>query len=349
MNMISRRTFGKAVGTAGIAAAVTTTGFEGLSTASASTDFAAAATGSPATSFPEIEQVDAGLLNVGYAEVGPAHGPVVICLHGWPYDIHSYADVAQLLAAEGYRVIVPYLRGYGTTSFLSADTVRNAQQSTFALDLIALMDALRIEKAVLAGFDWGSRTADCVAALWPHRVKALVSTSGYLITNLDAQKTPLPPKAEYAWWYQYYFATERGELAMNDAQDRHDLAKLVWGVVSPNWNFDDATFERTAAAFENPDYPAIVIDNYRWRLGLAPGQAEYDRYEDVLQTKPVITVPTVTLDPALDPFTPAGDGSTYRAMFTGPYQHHTLDNVGHNVPQEAPAAFAAAVVEADRL
>ncbi|HET9171278.1 MAG TPA: alpha/beta hydrolase [Actinospica sp.] len=340
MSSISRRTFGKAVGVS-LGAAATVTGL-GTAAAHASARVAHA-------SFPEIKQVDAGLLNVGYAELGPKHGPAVICLHGWPYDIHSYAEVAPILASQGYRVIVPYLRGYGSTTFRSADTARNAQQSAFALDLIALMDTLRIEKAVLAGFDWGSRTADCVAALWPHRVKALVSTSGYLITNLEAQKSPLPPKSEYAWWYQYYFATPRGEAAMNIRQDRHDLARLVWTVVSPNWAFDDATFEQTAAAFENPDYPAIVIDNYRWRLSLAPGLPEYDRYEKVLQTKPLITIPTVTLDPALDPFTAPGDGSSYRSMFTGPYQHHTLANVGHNLPQEAPEAFAAAVVEADRL
>ena len=352
MSEISRRTFGKAVGVGIGAAAATTAGLSAAHAATAATapSGAASASASPSgASFAAIKQVNAGLLNVGYAELGPKHGPVVICLHGWPYDIHSYVDVAPILADQGYRVIVPYLRGYGSTTFLSADTVRNAQQSTFALDLIALMDTLRIEKAVLAGFDWGSRTADCVAALWPHRVKALVSTSGYLITNLEAQKTPLPPKSEYSWWYQYYFATPRGEAAMNIQQDRHDLAKLVWSIVSPNWAFDDATFEQTAAAFENPDYPAIVIDNYRWRLSLAPGQPQYDRWENVLQTKPLISVPTVTLDPALDPFTAPGDGSTYRSMFTGPYQHHTLANVGHNVPQEAPEAFAAAVVEADQL
>jgi pimeloyl-ACP methyl ester carboxylesterase len=341
---IDRRTFGKTIGLGLGAAAVSMTGLGGPAAAAAPSGLP----GNSGKSFAHIKQVKAGLLDVGYAELGPAHGPVVICLHGWPYDIHSYVDVAPLLAAEGYRVIVPYLRGYGTTRFLSAGTARNAQQSAFALDIIALMDALRIKKAVLAGFDWGSRTADCIAALWPHRVKALVSVSGYLITNLEAQKTPLPPKSEYAWWYQYYFATERGELAMNIQQDRHDLARLVWDVVSPTWNFDDATFERTAAAFENPDYPAIVIGNYRWRLGLVAGQKRYDHYENVLQTKPLITVPTVTLDPARDPFTAPGDGSTYRNMFTGKYRHHTLD-VGHNLPQEAPADFVAAVIEADHL
>ena len=359
--MIDRRTFGRTMGVGLGAAAATVSGLEGPTSASAASQSSPAApatadatpgTGASAgssTGFDEIKQIRAGLLDVGYAELGRARGPVVICLHGWPYDIHSYADVAPLLAAEGYRVIVPYLRGYGSTSFLSADAVRNAQQSAFALDIVALMDRLRIEQAVLAGFDWGSRTADCIAALWPHRVKALVSVSGYLITNLEAQKTPLPPASEYAWWYQYYFSTERGAAAMNIQQNRHDLAKLVWSVVSPTWTYDDVTFERTAAAFENPDYPAIVVDNYRWRLGLAPGQPQYDKYEALLQAKPVITVPTVTLDPARDPFTAPGEGSAYRSMFTGRYAHHTLADIGHNLPQEAPEDFAAAVIEADHL
>jgi pimeloyl-ACP methyl ester carboxylesterase len=296
-----------------------------------------------------MKQVRAGLLDVGYAEDGPRHGPVVICLHGWPYDIHSFVDVAPLLAAQGYRVIVPYLRGHGTTRFLSSHTFRNAQQSAVALDIIALMDALKIEKAVLAGFDWGSRTADVIAALWPERVKGLVSVSGYLITNVEAQKEPLPPAAEYSWWYQYYFATERGRRAMEDKVKRHDLARLVWDTVSPTWNFDDATFERSAAAFENPDYAAVVIHDYRWRLGLADGERRYDRYEKQLATMPVIGVPTVTLDPERDPFTAPGDGSSYRSRFTGKYRHRTLEGIGHNLPQEAPTAFARAVVEVDHL
>ncbi|MFD0478411.1 alpha/beta fold hydrolase [Nonomuraea thailandensis] len=274
----------------------------------------------------------------------------MICLHGWPYDIHSFVDVAPLLAAQGYRVIVPYLRGHGTTRFLSAKTFRNAQQSAIALDIIALMNALRIDQAVLAGFDWGSRTADIIAALWPERCKALVSVSGYLITNLEANLAPLAPKAEYAWWYQYYFATERGRQAMRDKGKRHDLSRLVWDTVSPTWDFDDATFERTAAAFDNPDYAAIVIHNYRWRLSLAEGERRYDAVERRLQARPRINVPTITLDAELDPFTaPPGDGSAYRDMFTGAYDHRTLKGIGHNLPQEAPTAFAQAVVDADRL
>ncbi|MET9144849.1 MULTISPECIES: alpha/beta hydrolase [unclassified Streptomyces] len=353
--MINRRNFSKAVGLGTAAASLV--GLQGVQTASAAQGKGGAPT--PAvpditpgthTSFTRLKQVKAGLLDVGYAEAGPQHGPVVICLHGWPYDIHSYVDVAPLLAAQGYRVIVPYLRGHGTTRFLSSHTFRNAQQSAIALDIIALMDALKIERAVLAGFDWGSRTADIIAALWPHRVKALVSVSGYLITDVEAQKKPLPPKAEYAWWYQYYFATERGRMAMVNEDDRRDLCRLVWDTVSPTWGFDDATFARTAQAFENPDYAAIVIHNYRWRLGLADGERRYDRLEKQLAAQPYISVPTVTLDAERDPFTAApGDGSMYRKFFTGKYAHHTLKGIGHDLPQEAPTAFARAVVEADHL
>ncbi|MET9341620.1 alpha/beta hydrolase [Nonomuraea sp. NPDC003804] len=347
--MIDRRAFGKTVGLAAASLA-------GLQAFPATATTRAAAPTSPAvtpgthSSFASLKQVRAGLLDIGYAEVGPARGPVVICLHGWPYDIHSFVDVAPLLAAQGYRVIVPYLRGHGTTRFLSAKTFRNAQQSAIALDIIALMDALKIDKAVLAGFDWGSRTADIIAALWPRRCKALVSVSGYLITNLEANRTPLPPKAEYAWWYQYYFATERGRLAMENPAKRHDLTRLVWDTVSPTWDFDDATFERTAAAFENPDYAAIVIHNYRWRLSLADGERRYDGLERRLAVRPAINVPTITLDAERDPFTaPPGDGSSYRNMFTGPYEHRTLDGIGHNLPQEAPTAFTQAVVDVDRF
>ena len=351
--MINRRTFGKAIGMS--AAAVPLTRVLAAPTASAASGKGAAAATVPMVapgthiSFARIRHVKAGLLDVGYAELGPAHGPVVICLHGWPYDIHSFVDVAPLLAAQGYRVIVPYLRGHGETRFLSGRTVRNAQQSAIALDIITLMDALRIDKAVMAGFDWGSRTADIIAALWPNRVKALVSVSGYLITNVEAQQTPLTPTAEHTWWYQYYFATERGHTAMIDPTLRHDLCRLVWDTVSPTWNFDDATFERAAVAFQNPDYAAIVIHNYRWRLGLANGERRYDALEKRLAARPVITVPTVTLDPERDPFTAPGDGSSYRKFFTGPYTHKTLLGIGHNLPQEAPTAFAQAVVDADHL
>ncbi|MFJ6073961.1 alpha/beta fold hydrolase [Streptomyces sp. NPDC093065] len=357
--MINRRTFSKAVGLGTGAAAVS---LAGLPASSASAAPASGPGGGrpvptvPAlapgthTSFGRIKHVRAGVLDVGYAEAGPAHGPVVICLHGWPYDIHSFVDVAPLLADQGYRVIVPYLRGHGPTRFLSARTFRNAQQSAIALDIVALMDALKIEKAVLAGFDWGSRTADIIAALWPGRVKALVSVSGYIITDVDAQKAPIAPQAEHTWWYQYYFATERGRAAMEDDRYRPELCRVVWDLVSPTWNFDDATFARTAKAFENPDYPDIVIHNYRWRLGLADGEHRYDRYEKRLFTGPPIHTPTVTLDAELDPFTPPpGDGSSYRDHFTGPYDHRTLKGIGHNLPQEAPTAFAQAVVDADHL
>ncbi|WP_406296261.1 alpha/beta fold hydrolase [Streptomyces sp. NBC_00624] len=353
--MINRRTFSKALGLGTGVAAASLAGLQGLPTASATTQNGTTAptaltvTPGTHTSFATLKQIKAGLLDIGYAELGPAHGPVVICLHGWPYDIHSFVDVAPLLAAEGYRVIVPYLRGHGTTRFLSSRTFRNAQQSAIALNIIALMDVLKIEKAVLAGFDWGSRTADIIAALWPERTKALVSVSGYLVTNLEANKQPLPPKAEYAWWYQYYFSTERGRLAMEDKTKRHDLTRLVWDTVSPTWGFDDATFERTAAAFENPDYADIVIHNYRWRLSLADGERRYDRFEKQLAARPTIAVPAITLDAEHDPFTAPGDGSSYRDRFTGKYAHRTLKDIGHNVPQEAPTAFAQAVIDVDHF
>lgn len=270
---------------------------------------------------------------------------MVVLLHGWPYDIHSYVDVTPLLAAKGYRVVVPYLRGHGTTRFLSSKTFRNAQQSVIALDIIALMDALKIEKAVLAGFDWGARTADIIAALWPARCKALVSVTGYLITNRERNKEPLAPEAEWAWWYQYYFATERGRLGLE--RYKHAFAKLIWKNVSPTWHFDDATFERTATAFDNPDWVPIVIHNYRWRLGLAAGDPQFDQLEKQLARSPAISLPTITLDGELDPFTPPGDGASYRSRFTGRYAHRTLKGIGHNLPQEAPEAFAEAVVEVD--
>jgi pimeloyl-ACP methyl ester carboxylesterase len=295
------------------------------------------------TSFGALKQIDAGLLNVGYAEAGPADGPAVILLHGWPYDIYSYVDVAPLLAKAGYRVIVPYLRGYGTTRFLSGETFRNGQQSVVALDVVALMDALRIGKATLAGYDWGARTADIVAALWPERCKALVSVSGYLIGSPAANKTPLPPKAELDWWYQYYFATERGRAGYQ--QYRRDLARLIWQTASPRWDFDDATFDRTAAAFDNPDHVDIVIHNYRWRLGLAPGEPKYDDLEKRLAQAPAIAVPTITLEGDANG-APHADGSAYAKKFSGRYAHRIIKGgVGHNLPQEAPQAFAEAVVE----
>jgi pimeloyl-ACP methyl ester carboxylesterase len=297
------------------------------------------------TSFGALKQVDAGVLNIGYAEAGPADGPIVILLHGWPYDIYSYVDVTPLLASAGYRVIVPYLRGYGSTRFLSNDTFRNGQQSAMAIDIIALMDALKIEKAVVAGYDWGARTAAIVAALWPERCKALVSVSGYLIGSVKANLQPLPPQAELAWWYQFYFATERGQLGYD--KNRHDFAKLIWQTASPNWHFDDATFERSAQAFNNPDHVAVVIHNYRWRLGLAAGDPQYDGLETKLSVAPVITVPTITLEGdangAAHP-----EPASYAKKFSGKYTHRTITGgIGHNLPQEAPQAFAQAVIDVD--
>jgi pimeloyl-ACP methyl ester carboxylesterase len=297
------------------------------------------------TSFGSLKQIDAGLLNVGYAEAGPATGRPVLLLHGWPYDIHSYVDVAPALASAGYRVIVPYLRGYGTTRFLSSDTVRNGQQSVIAVDIVALMDALKIQKAIIAGFDWGARTANIIAALWPGRCKALVSVSGYLIGSQEAGKTPLPPKAELQWWYQYYFATERGRAGYD--KYRHDFSKLIWQLASPKWNFDDATFDRSAESFDNPDHVAIVVHNYRWRLGLAEGERKYDDLEKRLAEFPVITVPTITLEGDANG-APHPDPSSYAKKFSGKYAHRLIEGgVGHNLPQEAPQAFAKAVVDVD--
>jgi pimeloyl-ACP methyl ester carboxylesterase len=305
------------------------------------------ATGTPAGSaFGPVRQIDAGVLNVGYVEAGPADGRPVILLHGFPYDIHSYAEVAPLLAAEGYRVIVPYFRGYGSTTFLSGDTPRDVDQAAFALDVLALMDALGIGRAILAGYDWGSRTADIIAALWPERVKALVSVTGYLITNLAANLNPLPPAGENDWWYQYYFSTDRGEKGL--IQYTAEFTDFVWHFNSPKWNYSADTLARTVAAFANPDFVPIVIGNYRWRLSLAPAEPQYAAIEDKLQQAPAIGVPTITVDGAQDPFTPAGNGSSYRARFTGAYEHRVL-NVGHNVPQEDPHGFARAVMDADRM
>ncbi|GEO12915.1 alpha/beta hydrolase [Microvirga aerophila] len=298
------------------------------------------------TSFALLKQVNAGPLNVGYAEAGPADGKPIILLHGWPYDIHTYVDVAPLLAQAGYRVIVPYLRGYGTTRFLSDDTPRNGQQSAIAADVIALMDALRIEKAVIAGCDWGARTANILAALWPERVKAMVSVSGYLIGSQELNKMPLPPKAELQWWYQYYFATERGRVGYE--KYRRDFARLIWELASPKWKFDDATFNRSAAAFDNPDHVAIAVHNYRWRLGLAEGEAKYDDLETRLAAFPVIGVPTITLEGDANG-APHPDPAAYAKKFSGKYEHRLITGgIGHNLPQEAPQAFAQAVVDVDR-
>jgi pimeloyl-ACP methyl ester carboxylesterase len=294
-------------------------------------------------SFAPLKQIDAGLLNVAYAEAGPASGPPVILLHGWPYDIYSFADVTPLLAAAGYRVIVPYLRGYGPTRFLSKETMRNGQPAALASDAIALMDALKIDKAIFAGFDWGARTADIVAALWPERTKALVSVSGYLIGSQAAGKAPLPPQAELQWWYQFYFATDRGRLGYE--KNRRAFNKLIWQLASPKWRFDDATFERSAAAFDNPDHVDIVIHNYRWRLGLAEGEAKYDDIEKRLAAAPTISAPTITLEGDANG-APHPPPEAYAAKFTGRYTHRLIiGGIGHNLPQEAPHAFAQAIVD----
>ncbi|MEZ2354224.1 alpha/beta fold hydrolase [Caballeronia sp. RCC_10] len=315
-------------------------------------DFASAQTSRPARAsstagFADIRQIDAGALNVGYAEAGPANGPVVMLLHGWPYDIYSFAEVAPLLTAQGYRVIMPYLRGYGSTRFLSADTPRNGQQAVVAVDIIALMDALKISQASFGAFDWGARTANIIAALWPERVKSMVSVSGYLIGSQKANETPLPPKAELAWWYQFYFATERGQKGYE--ANRRDFNKLIWQLASPKWDFDDATYDRSARSFENPDHVAVVIHNYRWRLGLVQGEPQYDALEQRLASAPTISVPTITMEGDANG-APHPDPSAYAKKFTGKYKHRNVSGgIGHNLPQEAPKAFADAVTEADQM
>jgi pimeloyl-ACP methyl ester carboxylesterase len=334
----------------GIAAALAAAQFGGLASARAHDGGAGTApyrSRPSRTSFASLKQIDAGPLNVGYAEEGLAEGPPVILLHGWPYDIFSYVDVTPLLAEAGYRVIVPYLRGYGTTRFLSDATVRNGQQAALAVDIIALMDALRISKAIVAGYDWGARTANILAALWRERVKAMVSVSGYLIGSQEANRAPLPPQAELLWWYQFYFATERGLAGY--AKYTEDFAKLIWQLASPRWNFDDATFARSAAAFHNPDHVAIAIHNYRWRLGLADGESRYDALEGKLAKAPEIGVPTITLEGDANG-APHPDPAAYAKKFSGKYEHRLIaGGVGHNLPQEAPQAFAKAVIDVDRF
>lgn len=336
----------------GTAAATVATAQLGLSAVAHAQTIAAtppppSSSSSAAAGFTSIKQIDAGVLNIGYAELGPANGKPVILLHGWPYDIHSFVDVAPLLAAAGHRVIVPHLRGHGSTRFLSADALRNAQQSAVAQDIIALMDALRIPSAVIAGFDWGARTACILAALWPERCQALVSVSGYLMTNLATAKKPLPPKAEFDWWYQFYLTTERGVAGYT--QYRREFAELIWKTASPKWSFDTATFNRSAASFDNPDYVAIVVHNYRWRLGLADGERKYDALERRLADLPVIGIPTITMEGDANgaPFLPP---ALYRNKFSGKYEHRNLTGgIGHNLPQEAPQEFANAVLAVTKL
>jgi pimeloyl-ACP methyl ester carboxylesterase len=322
-----------------LAALVLTATTSAFAATSTETDYAAA--------FNTIHQVKAGVLNVGYVDIGPRDGQAVILLHGWPYDIQSYANVAPQLAAKGYRVIVPYLRGYGSTHFLSDKTPRNGQPSALAADTVALMDVLGIKQAVFGGFDWGARTADIVAALWPERVKALVSVSGYLISSQDVGRKALPPQAELQWWYQFYFATERG--AQGYAKNTHDFAKLIWQQASPGWKFSDATFNVSAKALDNPDQVAVTLSNYRWRLGLEKGEQKYDAYEKKLATLPVISVPTITIE-GDNNGAPHPAPQAYRAKFSGKYEHRMFTgNIGHNPPAEDPQDFVKAVIDAAAL
>ena len=308
-----------------------------------SVDTSSSPSSSEKDAFASVRQIDAGMLDVGYVDAGPADGPAVLLLHGWPYDIHSFAEVAPILAAHGHRVIVPHLRGYGTTRFQSDATLRNGEQAALAVDAIALMDTLAIDRAIVAGFDWGARTADIVAALWPDRCRGLVSVSGYLIGSQAAGSLPLPPAAELQWWYQYYFATERGRAGYE--RNRREFARLIWRTASPQWDFDDATFDRSAPSFDNPDHVPIVIHNYRWRLGLAEGEAEYSDLERRLAEAPAIGVPTITLEGDANG-APHPEPSAYAAKFSGPYEHRTIEGgIGHNLPQEAPDEFARAVLE----
>ena len=296
------------------------------------------------SAFGTSRQVGAGVLSVGYVEAGPADGPPVVLLHGWPYDVHAFAEATPLLAAAGFRVLVPSVRGHGSTRFLHEDTPRNGQQAAVACDVVSFLDALGIERAVLAGFDWGARSAAVVAALWPERCRALVPVSGYLIGSQAANAAPLPPAAEYAWWYQFYFATERGRAGY--AANRREFNRLIWRLASPRWEFDDATFERSAAAFDNPDHVAVVVHNYRWRLGLADGEPQFEELEQRLAGAPPITVPAMTLEGDANG-APHPPPAAYAARFTGRYEHRTLTGgIGHALPQEAPQEFAAAVAEA---
>ncbi|MGE7413970.1 alpha/beta fold hydrolase [Methylobacterium tarhaniae] len=306
----------------------------------------AAPAGAP-PGFGPLKRIEAGDLSVAFAEAGPRDGKPVLLLHGWPYDIHSYAEVAPILAASGHRVLIPYLRGYGETRFRSQATPRNGQQAALAADALAFLDALAVERALVAGYDWGARTACILAALSPERCTGLVSVSGYLIGSQQANAMPLPPKAELQWWYQFYFATERGREGY--ARYTRDFARLIWEIASPRWRFDDATFARSAAALENPDHVAVSIHNYRWRLGLAEGEARFDATERKLAAFPTIAVPTITLEGDANG-APHPQPSAYAKMFTGPYAHRTLTGgIGHNLPQEAPRTFAQAVVDVDAL
>jgi len=330
-----------------VAISLTELGVSGLAKAQSNNLTPGVKAATRVASFDSIRQVNAGALSIGYAEAGPQNGPVVILLHGWPYDIYSFAEVTPILAAAGYRVIVPYLRGYGSTRFLSADTPRNGQQAVIAVDIIALMDALKIHKAVFGGFDWGARTVNIIAALWPERCKAMVSVSGYLIGNQAAGKAPLAPIAELSWWYEFYFATDRGYEGYE--ANHHDFNKLIWHTASPRWNFDDATFERSAESFNNPDHVAVVINNYRWRLGLTKGETKYDELEAHLATAPSISVSTITMEGDANG-APHPEPASYAKKFTGKDQHRNIDaGIGHNLPQEAPKAFADAVIDVSRL
>ena len=341
----SRRGFLSQAFVAVAAARLGVTRYSSMSIGTMTPESAVPVTSPTRSPFDAIKQIDAGVLNIGYAESGPANGPVVVLLHGWPYDIHAFEEVAPILAARGYRVIMPHLRGYGTTRFLSDEMIRNGEQAAIAVDIIELMNSLKIQSAIVGGFDWGSRTAGIMAALWPDRVKGLVAVSGYIMVNLQTNLQPLPPKAELGWWYQYYFATERGLLGY--AKNTYDFNRLIWQLASPKWNFDEATYARSAASFNNPDHVRIVIHNYRWRLSVADGESRYSDLEQKIFTRPTIRVPSITIGSDFDG--PAADGKAYADRFVDKHQHRVLNGIGHNVPQEAPQAFAQAIIDVDAL
>lgn len=305
--------------------------------------FASPARTSSTQRLDPLRQVDAGVLDIAYYEAGPAEGPVVMLLHGFPYDIHSFVDVAPQLAAKGCRVIVPYLRGYGPTRFRDPATPRSGEQAAIGADLIALMDAVGVKRAVFAGYDWGGRAACVGAALWPDRCAGLVCVNSYLIQDIARAMVPAKPEREVPLWYQYYFQVERGRAGL--AANRRGIANLLWRQWSPNWHFDAATFERTAVAFDNPDYVDIVIHSYRHRFGLADGDPQYADIQRRLAALPVITVPAITLDGEADGVAPATDGTATAAKFAGHRTHRVVPHAGHNLPQEEPEAFAAAVME----
>jgi pimeloyl-ACP methyl ester carboxylesterase len=289
-----------------------------------------------------LKRIQAGVLRIAYFDSGLSNGSIVLLLHGFPYDVHAYDAVSPILVSKGCRVIVPYLRGYGPTQFLYPDTPRSGQQAVLAHDLLAFIDSLEISEAVLAGYDWGGRAACILAALWPDRVRALVSVGGYNIQDIPSSVEPQIPENEYRYWYQYYFHSERGRAGLS--KNRRELCKLLWRLWSPTWKFTDEDFNRTAISFDNPDFADVVIHSYRHRFGLVPGDPSVEKTEQRLTKLPKISVPSITLDGHDDGVAPLGGSADHHHFFTGKHEHRVIPGVGHNVPQEAPREFAGAVL-----